>query len=160
MGQNERLESAAGSQESSTILDRLYIYETSQFRMRAIGYALNAVIAFSYAILNAEVWGRPEKSVTYECLGLVVFLSFLIPILQVKMTQLHLPRAKFSSLERFLIALQSIGKGFGGGQPGEAQPIWATGVVTVVVIIVVAGSGGIIASAVADIARTLPTLLK
>jgi hypothetical protein len=86
MRQKERLESAAGSPESSsTILDRLYIHETSQFRVRAIGYALSGFIGFSYAIVNAEVWGRPEKSVTYECLGLVAFLSFLIPILQAKM---------------------------------------------------------------------------
>ena len=107
-----------------------------------------------------EVWGRPEKSVTYECLALVAFLSFLIPILQVKMTQLHWPRATFPGLERFLNAFRSVGKVFGGSRPGEVPPVWETGFVAVVIIIVVAGSSGVIASAVADIVRTLPALVK
>jgi hypothetical protein len=60
-------DSPGAGQKASTLLEELYLYETTQFKLRAAGYALSAIVTFAYAVLNAEVWGRPEKNVVYEC---------------------------------------------------------------------------------------------
>lgn len=80
----------ARSLSDGTLLEKLYIYETVRFKSRAVGYVLSAAMCFGYCLYNANVLGRPEKSIIYECLGLAALLSFLIPILQVHMESMRI----------------------------------------------------------------------
>jgi hypothetical protein len=69
----------------ASLLEKLYIYETVQFKDRALGYAFSTALCFGYCVFNENVLSRPDNNIIYECLGLAVVLSFFIPIVQVQM---------------------------------------------------------------------------
>ncbi len=62
------------------LLESLYQYHFQSSRRRVIVYASTFAVALLYALINALILGRPERSVVLESAALTVILQMGLPI--------------------------------------------------------------------------------